>query len=140
MRTEATKLREQGADIIIVLSHCGLNVDYEIALNAGPDVDVIVGGHTHTFMFTGDNPPGPDVPMDKYPAVVNHPDGHKVLIVQASSFVKYVGDLTVYFDRNGKVASWEGAPIFLDTDVKQGLIFFFIQFLIEVSIKPCDLI
>lgn len=59
IRAEADKLKSQGADIIIVVSHCGLDVDYIIAQNAGPDVDVIVGGHSHTFMFTGDQPPGP---------------------------------------------------------------------------------
>lgn len=42
-----------------------------------------------------------------------------MLIVQASAFLKYVGDLTVFFDRNGKVVSWEGAPVFLDTEVRQ---------------------
>lgn len=79
VREEAAKLKNQGVDIIIVLSHCGIDVDYNIAKTAGPDVDVIVGGHSHTFMFTGDNPPGPDKPSEKYPAVVTHSDGHKVL-------------------------------------------------------------
>ena len=78
VREEAAKLKGQGVNIIIVLSHCGLDVDYEIARNAGPDVDVIVGGHSHTFMFTGSEVPGPDTPRDEYPAVVTHSDGHKV--------------------------------------------------------------
>lgn len=79
VRAEAAILKKQGVNIIIVLSHCGLDVDYIIAQNAGPDVDVIVGGHSHTFMFTGDMPPGPDKPRDEYPAVVTHNDGHKVI-------------------------------------------------------------
>lgn len=57
-------------DIIIVLSHCGIEVDYIIARNLVGEIDVIVGGHSHTFMFTGDNPPGPDEPENNYPAVV----------------------------------------------------------------------
>lgn len=121
MRAEAAKLKKQGVDIIIVLSHCGLDVDYKIARYAGPDVDVIVGGHSHTFMYTGENVPGPDEPRDNYPVVVTHEDGHRVLIVQASAYIKYVGDLTVYFDDDGRVVSWEGAPIFLDSDVEQGM-------------------
>lgn len=124
VRAEAAKLKNQGVDIIIVLSHCGLDVDYVIAANAGPDVDVIVGGHSHTFMYTnktGEAVPGPDTPKDKYPAVVTHEDGHKVLIVQASAYLKYVGDITVYFDQKGRVVYWEGAPIFLDTNVEQGI-------------------
>lgn len=124
VRKEAAKLKGEGVDIIIVLSHCGLDVDYIIAKNAGPDVDVIVGGHSHTFMYTntdGESPPGPDTPKDNYPAVVTHDDGHKVLIVQASAYLKYIGDITVYFDKQGRVVSWEGAPIFLDTNVAQGI-------------------
>ncbi len=78
VKSEASNLKMQGVDIIIVLSHCGLNVDYNIARFAGSDIDVIVGGHSHTFMFTGDNPPGPDRPIDEYPAVVEQESGHKV--------------------------------------------------------------
>lgn len=132
VRQEAAKLKSEGVDIVIVLSHCGLDVDYIIAKNAGPDVDVIVGGHSHTFMYTnksGEHPPGPDTPQDKYPAVVTHDDGHKVLIVQASAYLKYVGDITVYFDRKGRVVSWEGAPIFLDTNIVQGMSTPWIDFL-----------
>lgn len=121
VRAEANKLKAEGVDIIIVLSHCGLDVDYRIAKEVGSDVDVIVGGHSHTFMYTGNNPPGPDFPRDQYPAVVKHKNGQKTLIVQASAYVKYVGDLTVYFDEKGHVESWEGAPIFLDTNIKQGI-------------------
>lgn len=50
-------MKEQGINIVIVLSHCGLDVDRIIAENGGPDIDVIVGGHSHTFMFTGFVPP-----------------------------------------------------------------------------------
>lgn len=135
VREEAAKLKSQGVDIIIVLSHCGLDVDYIIAKNAGPDVDVIVGGHTHTFMYTnvsGERPPGPDTPKDNYPAVVTHDDGHKVLIVQASAYLKYVGDITVFFDKSGRVVSWEGAPIFLDTNVEQGMA----DQLIDIGVVP----
>ena len=49
---EAAKLKEQGVDIIIALSHAGLDVDREVAAVA-PDVDVIVGGHSHSFLYTG---------------------------------------------------------------------------------------
>lgn len=119
IKKEAIQLKNQGVDIIIVLSHCGLHIDYVIAQEAGEHIDVIVGGHSHTFMYgngmTGS--PGPDKIQNKYPVVVEHNDGHRVLIVQASAFLKYVGDLTVYFDKNGEVADWYGEPIFLDTDI-----------------------
>lgn len=51
---EAEKLkRYEKVDIIIVLSHCGLPVDRKIAANC-PLVDVIVGGHSHSFLYSGD--------------------------------------------------------------------------------------
>lgn len=124
VRREATLLREQGVDIVIVLSHCGLDVDYQIAKNTTPLIDVIVGGHTHTFMYTvepGKTAPGPDLVRDVYPAIVEGQDGHKVLIVQASAYMKYVGDLIVYFDKKGNVAKWEGNPVYLDNNIKQGM-------------------
>lgn len=53
IKEESMKLKERGVDIIIVLSHCGLDVDYRIAKAIAPYVDVIVGGHSHTYMYTG---------------------------------------------------------------------------------------
>lgn len=123
MRREADKLDKKGVDIIVVLSHCGIDVDFDIARGAGPNVDVIVGAHTHTFMYTGD-PPGPDKPEYDYPAVVKQNNGHKVLIVQASSFAKYVGDITVYFDELGEPIRWAGQPIFLGPEVQPGVLSF----------------
>lgn len=79
VRKEAAKLKSQGVDIIIVLSHCGFDVDKIIAEKGGPDISVIVGGHSHTFLYTGPNPPGPDKPEGEYPTVINNPAGHKVI-------------------------------------------------------------
>lgn len=52
INAEAERLKAQGVDIIIVLSHCGLNVDRKIAAKC-PNVDLIVGGHSHTFLYSG---------------------------------------------------------------------------------------
>lgn len=120
MRRESEKLEKDGVDIIVVLSHSGVDVDLKIAQEAGSKIDVIVGGHTHTFMYTGHHP-GPDKPSYDYPAVVEQTNGHKVLVVQASSFAKYVGDLTVYFNEIGEAVRWTGQPIFLGPDVQPGI-------------------
>ncbi|XP_026472187.1 apyrase [Ctenocephalides felis] len=114
---EAERLvRDEGVNIVIVLSHCGLDVDKRIAAEGGPNIDIIVGGHSHTFMFTGPNPPGPDKPLDDYPAVVEN-NGHKVLIVQASAFTKYLGDIVVWFDADGHVQKWKGEPIYVKNSI-----------------------
>uniref|UniRef100_A0A1I8NCS4 apyrase n=1 Tax=Musca domestica TaxID=7370 RepID=A0A1I8NCS4_MUSDO len=120
---EAAKLKAQGANIIIVLSHCGYDVDKLIAEKAGSEIDVIVGSHSHTFLYTGDTPPGPDVPKGDYPTIVRHsPTGHRVLIVQAGAYAKYVGNLTVYFDNDGNVVDYEGAPLYMGSDVPQDVL------------------
>lgn len=53
INAEAEKLTAKGVEIIIVLSHCGLDLDRIIAKNC-PNIDVIVGGHSHTFLYTGE--------------------------------------------------------------------------------------
>lgn len=123
MRREAAKLKADGVDIIIVLSHSGLDVDIEIAANCGPNVDVIVGGHSHTFLYTGSYAPGPDTPRGDYPTVVTQDDGHKVYVVQASAYTKYLGDITFYFDEAGEILSYEGAPHYLDESVVPGKLY-----------------
>jgi 5'-nucleotidase len=49
---EARRLKAKGVDIIVVLSHCGLDVDRRMAAEC-PLIDVIVGGHSHSFLYTG---------------------------------------------------------------------------------------
>lgn len=50
---EADKLkREENVDIVIVLSHAGLNVDKVMAAKC-PTIDLIVGGHSHSLLYTG---------------------------------------------------------------------------------------
>lgn len=117
---EADNLKAQGVDIIIVLSHSGMDVDLKIAELCGPNVDVIVGGHTHTFLYTGNDSPGPDKARGDYPSIVTQSNGHKVYVVQASAYTKYLGDITFYFDDAGEILSYEGAPHYLDESVMPG--------------------
>lgn len=120
VKEEAQKLHDNGVNIIIVLSHSGFNVDQKIAKEAGPYIDIIVGGHTHTFLYNG-SPPSEDIPEDAYPAIVKQEDGRNVYIVQASAFSKYVGDLTLWFDADGNILKTEGNPIYLSNDVIPGI-------------------
>lgn len=48
---EAKKLKEAGVDIIIAAGHAGYEVDLRMAEQV-QDVDIIVGGHSHTFLYT----------------------------------------------------------------------------------------
>lgn len=121
VNTIAADLKQQGINIIIALSHAGLNVDRIVAAKA-IEVDVIVGGHSHSFMYTG-IPPSTDKLVAEYPEVVYHNNGHKVLIVQAGAYSRYLGNISITFDEQGEVTSWQGNPILLNqtvsTDIKK---------------------
>lgn len=62
---EAARLKQEGVNIIIVLSHCGLDRDRDIARQGGENIDIIVGGHSHSFLFSGENLPSIDRPAGK---------------------------------------------------------------------------
>lgn len=70
------ELEAQGIRHIIVVTHLGLERDRELARSVN-GVDVIVGGHTHTYL-------GPGSKDGPYPIVEHAPDGAPVLVVTAA--------------------------------------------------------
>lgn len=90
---EAKKLRDEGADIVIALSHLGYRdndvvyYDRGIALNTR-HIDMIIGGHSHTFLNKAD--------------YVTNLDGDKVPIVQTGSRGVCLGYAKITFDENDK--------------------------------------
>ncbi|XP_050353508.1 apyrase-like [Nymphalis io] len=120
VKREAKALNDMGVDIIIVLSHCGLDVDKELARDYGEYIDIIVGGHSHSLLWNGAAPSGEEV-AGPYPVFVETSANkkHTVLIVQASAFTKYVGGLIVHFDFRGDYVDWSGSTIFLDRSVPE---------------------
>lgn len=89
---EAEKLRLQGADIVIALSHIGLysdavDDDRSIAMNTRY-IDVILSGHTH----------GTALPRGEYRTNL---DGKKVLIGHTGSNGRYLGYAKIRIPENG---------------------------------------
>jgi len=113
LRQAVKEVSAQGADIVIGLTHVGLQRDKELAANV-EGIDVIVGGHSHSLLSNSDpKAAGP------YPVVASSPSGKPVLIVQAEAWGKYLGNLTVDFDSKGVPVAWAGAPITLDATKPQ---------------------
>ncbi len=109
---EVEKLKGQGVNKIIALTHVGYPRDKEMIAKI-PGVDVVVGGHSHSLLSnTDDKAEGP------YPTMIDNPDGYKVPVTQAASYSKYLGEFTVTFDDNGVVKEAKGDPIFLDKSIK----------------------
>ncbi|XP_023236967.1 protein 5NUC-like [Centruroides sculpturatus] len=127
LKEQAEQLHSKGIKIIIALGHSGFRRDLEIARSI-PYLDVVVGGHTDTFLYTG-NPPSIEKPQGKYPVVIDKDDGSKTLVVQDYTYGKYLGFLRVKFTDDGKVQSWTGNPILLDEKVEEDP-------LIQNALKP----
>lgn len=86
-------LRKEGAQIVVVLSHYGLNADKKLA-KAVPGIDVIVGGHSHNRMH-------------------NALREGNTLIVQAGAHGSDVGRLDLEV-KNGKIIKHAHSLITLD--------------------------
>ena len=105
---ESGRLEAQGVNKIIVLSHSGYVVDLAVA-EAVPWIDVIVGGHSHSFLSnTSDRASGP------YPTMVGN-----VAVVQAASYGKYLGELNLVFDDDGNIVTATGEPRIMDASVSE---------------------
>ena len=50
VREEAKTLKSLGVNILIAVGHAGYNVDKEMARTV-KELDVVVGGHSHTFLY-----------------------------------------------------------------------------------------
>jgi 5'-nucleotidase/UDP-sugar diphosphatase len=72
------ELKQNGADIIIALTHQGVKEDSILATQC-PDLDLIVGGHSHTALFK--------------PKYVNG-----IMIVQAGSRGRWIGKVDLIVD------------------------------------------
>lgn len=73
------ELKKQGCDVIVLLSHSGLESDKKYSDKFYSDVDVIVGGHSHTTLFK---------PVRR----------NGVVIVQAGSYGRNLGKLDLKID------------------------------------------
>jgi 2',3'-cyclic-nucleotide 2'-phosphodiesterase (5'-nucleotidase family) len=82
VRREAGRLRDAGADVVVVLSHAGINHDRGLSWSVRDKVDLIVGGHTHDVLTDGERDQG-------------------VPIAQAGSFGRYLGRILLEVDEAG---------------------------------------
>lgn len=87
---ESSKLRAQGADIVIVLSHKGMDDDFELARTI-TGFDLIIGGHHH-------------VAIDPPPVITNEVTGKRIPVVHSGAFAKFIGRLDVVV-RDGNILS-----------------------------------
>ncbi len=94
----ALLLRKKGADIVIALSHLGYTghdksdvTDPQIAAESS-DIDIIIGGHSHTVIDPAriDNDPGSSIQY-----LVKNKVGKEVIIAQTGMSGAYVGCIVI---------------------------------------------
>ncbi len=87
MQERVNEARDEGAEVVIVLSHNGMDVDLKMASRVS-GIDAIMGGHTHD-----------GVPQ---PIHIKNPDGDHTLVINSGSNSKFLSvlDLDV---QDGKV-------------------------------------
>ena len=127
-------LQGQGIDKIVLLSHLGYDADKALAATVN-GVDVIVGGHSHTFLYdpptaqTFISPTLTLTPVGPYPTavggptaagsstVVESPADEPVLIVTAFEWGKFLGRLDITFNGHGVVTAYDGNPIYVNNTI-----------------------
>ncbi|MEE3719181.1 5'-nucleotidase C-terminal domain-containing protein [Tumidithrix elongata RA019] len=106
-RSSVLALKQQGINKIVALTHIGFENDLALARQVS-DIDIIIGAHSHTPVG---NIPNANHP---YPLVEKNSTKEPVLVVTDWEWGKYVGDLSVSFDRAGKLIAWAGKPHGID--------------------------
>ena len=86
LKTEVKRLHDEGINIIVALGHSGYEKDQEVAASV-PHLDVVVGAHSHSFLFSSENPSVEKI-RGPYPTIIDNPGGHKTLVVQAYAYTK----------------------------------------------------
>ena len=123
IKEEVENLKAQGVKILIGLGHAGYPKDMEIAKNI-PDLDLIIGAHTHTFLYNDKNKlPSVEKPLGDYPTIVKSQGGKNVDIVQAFAYTKYLGKIDLVINDDGEIESYDGNPLLLDSTYEKGNFF-----------------
>lgn len=109
---EVEMLKAEDVNKIVLVTHIGLGVDMEVAAKT-TDIDVIVGGHSHTVVSSVYKEGG----ETRYPLKVDNANGEPVYIVQAGDRDRYVGRLNLRFDDAGMVTRARGDLILLSKHI-----------------------
>lgn len=115
-------LHDQGIKIIVVISHCGIDVDQAMAEEAGEHIDIIIGGHSHTLLWPSQKKyPGPDNIEGEYPLVIRPQKfpNRGILIVTSYCHGRILGLIKTKFNVEGEIFAWQANPEYLDKHIPE---------------------
>ena len=100
---------ELNCDLVICLSHLGYSykskkVSDRILAQETSNIDLIIGGHTHTFL--------------KNPKLLENKEGKEVLINQVGFGALKLGKIDFYFEKSTRKKKYESAYILVKNDAK----------------------
>ncbi|MAW21553.1 MAG: metallophosphatase [Flavobacteriales bacterium] len=103
--------KKEKCNLVICLSHLGLKynnnkVSDMILATQSHDIDLIIGGHTHTFM--------------KEPLSMLNLEGNEVLINQVGWGGINIGKVDFHFSQNGSLKKVFGRSIFVNNRIRRG--------------------
>ena len=113
-RAMVTHLESEGADMIVALSHCGVDVDRSIAGNVS-GIDLIVGGHDHI----------------NYHYVIDRSDGWSTQMVQDGCFGENLGVLSFRFDGEMEDVEWQQVPLTADVGSDPAIVAYLAPYMAE---------
>ncbi len=98
-------LRRQGCSLIVCLSHLGYKygddqISDTILAREVPEIDLILGGHTHTFM--------------NHPDVFAHSDSRTTIVHQVGWGGVRLGRIDLAFGSNGQIQRWASGSVPVD--------------------------
>lgn len=94
-RLAAQIKHEKKCDLVVAVTHIGVDkesgcpTDYDLA-RASKDIDIIIGGHSHTLIQPGNK--------GRYPSLVDNADDQPVLIAQTGKYGKKIGYIKIDLD------------------------------------------
>ena len=86
---------KEHCDLVVAVTHIGAvkenekTTDYELA-RASKDIDIIIGGHSHTMITPGET--------GKYPSIVGNAEGKPVLVAQTGKYGRFLGYIKIDLD------------------------------------------
>ncbi|KAG9010806.1 hypothetical protein FRB94_009713 [Tulasnella sp. JGI-2019a] len=114
LQITVNRIKEKHPEIkrIIAITHIGYDSDIQFAQEI-EGVQLTIGGHSHTLLGNFDKSEG------DYPTIVKkNRYGDEVFVVTASKWGQYLGKIDLTYDEDGKIASYHGSPIVMESDIK----------------------
>lgn len=102
--TAAYLKKKEKCDLVVAVTHIGVvkqnqkTTDYELAA-ASKDIDIIIGGHSHTVINPGEE--------GEFPSIVMNAKGKPVLVAQTGKYGKNLGYIKIDLDRLGNARNFD---------------------------------